>query len=210
MNYFGVLFYVVHLLVVTGAFLLLRRGKNLSTVLMVAGTALNAVPFPLEAAKVFLPRFPGLQFIEQSPWISLIGAGLFALGFLGYARGELRAQTAAMDEQQRAAVYARRFFGLPRSALGWWSVWVAFGFFVFMTLFWQQAGRPGRDRSTFFSDPVNAACLIGAFGSALVGMLLAVVAMVWKRERSWAMYPVILSGLHALIWTVAALGGGNP
>jgi hypothetical protein len=34
--------------------------------------------------------------------------------------------------------------------------------------------------------------------------------MVWKRERSWAMYPVILSGLHALMWTVAALGGGNP
>ena len=28
MNYFGVLFYVVHLLVVTGAFLLLRRGKR--------------------------------------------------------------------------------------------------------------------------------------------------------------------------------------
>ncbi len=209
MNYFGVLFYIGHLLVLAGAFVLLRRDRKLSTRLMAIGATVGSVKLPLESANVFLPRIPGFQFLGSTPWVDLVAAGLFALGFLGYARGEARTQAAAMDEKQKGEVYARRFFGLPRTALGWWSVWVAFGFFVFMTLFWQQAGQPGRNRSTFFSDPVNAACLIGAFGSALIAMLLAVTAMLWKRERSWVFIPVILSGLHALLWTLAALGG-NP
>ena len=209
MDYFGVLFFLLELLVLAGAFLLFRCGKSLFASLMVAGAALNGLRFILASCEMFLPRLPGMRFVVATPWIPLIATGLFALGFLGYACGEARRQRAAMDEKQRAEFYARRFFGLPRTGLGWWAVWVALGFFVFMTLFWQQAGRPGRDRSTFFSDPVNAACLIGAFGSALVAMLLALLSILWKRDRSWVFIPVILSGLNALMWTLGALGG-NP
>ena len=210
MNYFGVFSFVFHLLLLTGAFLLLRRGKNPFTLLMAVGAALATLRLPFESSAVFVGKVREVEAVLRSPWFDVVGAALFAVGFLGYARGEVRTQAATMDEKQRGEVGARRFFGLPRTALGWWSVWVAVGFFVFMALFWQQAGQPGRDRSTFFSDPVNAGCLIGAAASALAGMVLAVVAIVWKRERSWAFVPVVLSGLNALMWTVAALSGGNP
>jgi hypothetical protein len=118
MNYFGVIFYIIQLLVLSGAFLLLRREKTIFTSLMTAGAALAVVQFPLSSAGVFLPRIRGLRLVEGTPWIGLIAAGLFALGLLGYARGEARAQVAAMNETQRAEAYARRFFGLPRQHWG--------------------------------------------------------------------------------------------
>jgi hypothetical protein len=104
----------------------------------------------------------------------------------------------------------RRFFALPRTSLGWSSILIATGFFVFMRLFWMQAGSPGRDRSTFFSDPINASCLIGALGSPIVGMIVALVAIIGKRERSLLLVPVILLGLLALPWVLAGIFGGNP
>jgi hypothetical protein len=82
-------------------------------------------------------------------------------------------------------------------------------FFVFMRLFWHQAVRPGRDRSTFFSDPINAACLIGALISPIAGSIVALVAIIWKRERSLLLVPVLLLGLFALLWTLGAVFG-NP
>ena len=79
-----------------------------------------------------------------------------------------------------------------------------------MRLFWLQAFRPGRDRSTFFSDPINAGCLIGAFGSPIVGMIVAWVAIIWKRERLAPSAGDLVPGPLALPWALAALGGGNP
>ena len=121
-----------------------------------------------------------------------------------------QAQESASDDPPTRPGSTRRFLALPRTSLGWWSVLSATGFFVFMRLFWLQAFRPGRDRSTFFSDPVNACCLIGAFGSPIVGMIVALVAIIWKRERSLLLVPVILLGLLALPWVLALLAGGNP
>jgi hypothetical protein len=103
----------------------------------------------------------------------------------------------------------RPFFGLPGTTLGWWSLVIGTGFFVFMRLFWMQALSPGHDRSTFFSDPINAACLIGAFGSAIIGMLLALAAIIWKRERSFFFLPLLLVGIFALLWAVAVMSGAN-
>jgi hypothetical protein len=103
----------------------------------------------------------------------------------------------------------RRFFALPRTNLGWWSLLIGTGFFLFMRLFWMQAGSTGRDRSTFFSDPINAGCLIGAFGSPIVGMIVALVAVIWKRERSLLLVPLLLLGLFALLWGLAVLSGAN-
>lgn len=103
----------------------------------------------------------------------------------------------------------RRYFALPRTNLGWVSLLVGAGFFLFLRLFWMQAGRPGRDRSTFFSDPINATCLIGAFATPIIGMLLALVAIIWKRERSLLFIPLLLLGLFALFWAIAVLSGAN-
>ena len=108
-----------------------------------------------------------------------------------------------------SAQFKRRFFALPSTRLGWWSLGITAFFFVFMRLFWLQAFLPGRNRSTFFSDPLNAFCLIGAFASPLAGTILALIAAVWKRERSLFLVPVVLMGLISLMWTLAALFG-NP
>jgi hypothetical protein len=151
-----------------------------------------------------------------------LAAGVFDLLYLGPAILFLLASslsgtigTVAMPEPTVAGTQTppkkpRRFFALPRTSLGWWSILIATGFFVFMRLFWMQAGSPGRDRSTFFSDPINAGCLIGAFGSPIAGMIVALVAIIWKRERSLLLVPAILLGLLALPFALAALGGGNP
>jgi hypothetical protein len=40
-------------------------------------------------------------------------------------------------------------------------------------------------------------------------MILALVAIIWKRERSWMILPVLLLGVFALLWALAALSG-NP
>jgi hypothetical protein len=83
------------------------------------------------------------------------------------------------------------------------------GFFVCMRLFWMQAYSPGRNHSTFFSDPITAACLIGAFGSAIVAMILALIALIGKRERSFFFIPLLLLGLFALLWALAVMLGEN-
>jgi len=119
------------------------------------------------------------------------------------------AQLSGMATQPRQEKKWRRYFAPPRSDLGWWSLIIGAGFFAFMRLFWMQAFSPGRDRSTFFSDPINAACLIGALGSAIAGMVLAVAAIIWKRERSLWYVPLLLLGFFALFWSLAVLSGAN-
>ena len=114
-----------------------------------------------------------------------------------------------MDGGQVLPTNPRRFFALPSTSLGWWALLIGTGFFVFMRLFWMQANSPGRDRSTFFSDPINACCLIGAFAFPIVGMIVAAVAMVWKRERSIFLVPLLLLGLFALLWAIAVALGAN-
>jgi len=103
----------------------------------------------------------------------------------------------------------RRFFALPSTELGWWSLLIGTGFFVFMRLFWMQANAPGRDHSTFFSDPINAACLIGAFISPIVGLVMSLAAIIWQRERSIFLVPLLLLGFFALLWALAVMSGAN-
>jgi len=97
---------------------------------------------------------------------------------------------------------------VPHTKLGWYALGLTACSLVFMRLFWMQAGIP-RDRSTFFSDPVNAICLIGIFACPLVGSVLAFIDILRKRERSWTLIPVIVLGPVALLWILAALFG-NP
>ncbi len=125
------------------------------------------------------------------------------------AIGEVQTQESSVERNPAPQTMPRRFFALPRTSLGWWSLLIAPGFFVFLRLFWMQADSPGRNSSTFFSDPINACCLIGAFGSPIVGMIVALVAVIWKREWSLLPLPVLLLGLFALLWALAVLSGAN-
>jgi hypothetical protein len=127
----------------------------------------------------------------------------------GTSGAKVQTQEPDVDGNPPPQKTPRRFFALPRTSLGWWSMLIATGFFVFMRLFWLQAYSPGRDRSTFFSDPINACCLIGAFSSPIIGTIVALIAIIWKRERSLLLIPVLLLGLFALLWTLAVLSGAN-
>ena len=100
-----------------------------------------------------------------------------------------------------------RFLALPRTGLGWWSVGLAAGFFVFMCLFFLQVHSPGRDRSTFFSDPINALLLIGASASGIGGGVVALFGVFLKRERSFILVPIVLLGLFVLLFTLGEVGG---
>ena len=40
-------------------------------------------------------------------------------------------------------------------------------------------------------------------------MIVALVAIIWKRERSLLLVPLLLLGLYALVWAVAILSGAN-
>lgn len=114
-----------------------------------------------------------------------------------------------MDDKQEPKKSAPRFLALPRTGLGWWSVGLAAGFFVFVWFFWLQANSPGRDRSTFFSDPINALLLIGASASGIGGGAVAVVAFFLKRERSFILVPIVLLGLFVLLFTLGEVFGGG-
>ena len=140
-------------------------------------------------------------------WLPAI---LFLLSsFLHGAIGKAQTPELGVGGGSAAQTKPRRLFALPRTSLGWWSLLIGTGFFLCMRLFWMQAGTPGRNRSTFFSDPIDACCLIGALGLPIVGMVVALVAIIWKRERSLLLVPLLLLGLYALVWAVAILSGAN-
>ena len=111
-----------------------------------------------------------------------------------------------MSDALEAPAKAPRFLGLPRTRFGWSSIVLAAAFFVFFWLFWLQRNAP-RDRSTFFSDPINALLLISAVASAITGGVTAVAAIIRKRERSFLLLPTLLLGIFVLFFTVGELIG---
>jgi hypothetical protein len=91
MKYFGMLHFVLPVLLLTGSVLLFRCGKTVSTVLMLVGSALvvGVVALPLVAHIPVVSDFFGSA-IERlsSPFAffgGLVATGFFSVGFLCYA-----------------------------------------------------------------------------------------------------------------------------
>jgi len=102
---------------------------------------------------------------------------------------------------------APRFFGLPRTWLGWSSVGFAIVFTAFIVLFFVLVAAGQRGGATFFSNPWLALTLLTAAGSGLAGGVTAVVAVFWKRERSLFVFTALLLGLFVLIFALGELLG---
>jgi hypothetical protein len=83
--------------------------------------------------------------------------------------------------------------------------------FLWSVFQWGEWGaQHGRDRSTFFSDPIMAFALIGTAATAIVGGLAATISL-FRRERSLLLLPVLVWGGLVLIFTLGELGGhGHP
>lgn len=157
----------------------------------------------------FAVRF---RHLPLGPMDSLFWAPAVLFLLSGYSHkviGHSGAKPASSDQKTCRAEKPRCYFALRKTNLGWSALVIGTGFFIFMRLFWTQAGNPGRNRSTFFSDPINATCLIGAFASPVVAMILALASIIWKRERSLLFLPLLLLGLFALLWAVAVISGAN-
>ena len=103
----------------------------------------------------------------------------------------------------------RRFFGLPVTRLGWWSVGLACTFFVFILLFFALVSAGQRGGATFFSNPWLAFSLLAAAGSALAGGVTAVLAIFRRGERTIFLFATLLLGLFVLLFTLGELSGGH-
>lgn len=85
---------------------------------------------------------------------------------------------------------AGKFLGLPHTRLGLWAVILAA---LFVVIFISKA-------SEFLPLP---AMLIMAFGVA--AGILTLVALIWKRERSWLLWLSLLPGMFAILFTIGEL-----
>ncbi len=112
-----------------------------------------------------------------------------------------------MSHGEGRSTRSSSFLGMPRTRLGWWSIWLALAFLVLLGVFRVYASAVQIPRPTFFSDPLNAALLLGAAGAAIAGGITGVLAAVVRRERSFAILLSVLVGGFVLLWTIGELGG---
>jgi hypothetical protein len=79
-----------------------------------------------------------------------------------------------------------KFLGLPRTRLGWWAVGISLLFVLLFVLV----------TNTAFHLP-------GMFimGLGLVAAVLVLLAILWKRERSWLLWLMLLPGLFAIFFS---------
>ena len=97
------------------------------------------------------------------------------------------------------------FLGMPRTPRGWWSVRLSLAFLVLIVLFQVYAGAVRIPRPTFFSDPLNAALLLGAAGAAIAGGIVGMLAILMNRERSFTIVLSVLVGAFVLLFSIGEL-----
>lgn len=79
------------------------------------------------------------------------------------------------------------FFGLPQTKLSWWAVGLSALFTVLFILI------------------VNELLRFSGFLSMTIGVVagvLALVSIIWKRERSWLVWLLLLPGLFAILFAL--------
>ena len=101
----------------------------------------------------------------------------------------------------------KRVLGLPQSFAGRFAVILCIVFFVLFGAWLGYLELRPIQRPTFFSDPLHAAILLTAAGSAIFGAFIAVFAIVMRGERSVFTLLSVLGGSFVLFWTVAELIG---
>ena len=101
----------------------------------------------------------------------------------------------------------RRIIGFPSTRLGQWSLVAVFVFFVLLAIFFALVASGEGGGATFFSNPLMAGLLIAAGIAGVAGGVLALVAIVWKGERSLLVFAVLLLGLFVLFFAVGEIAG---
>jgi hypothetical protein len=82
------------------------------------------------------------------------------------------------------------FLGMPHARLGWWAVGLSVLFTVlFLTV---------SNRIIHFSGLLTMAL-------GVVAGILTLVALIWKRERSWLVWLMLLPGLFAIVFVAGEI-----
>ena len=82
----------------------------------------------------------------------------------------------------------RSFLGMPQTRLGWWAV----GLSVLFTVLFISVS------SGFLPFSGLLTMVLG-----VVAGILTLVAIIWKRERSWLVWLMLLPGLFAIVFASA-------
>jgi hypothetical protein len=99
----------------------------------------------------------------------------------------------------------RRILGWPSTRLGWWSVGLLIGFFVFFSLFTLLVEFGQRGGETFFSNPWLASTMLVAASSAIAAGVTAVVAIFGRHERSLLSILALLIGMFVLAFVLGEI-----
>ena len=99
----------------------------------------------------------------------------------------------------------RRIMGCPSTRLGWCSVGLAVGFLGFFTLFQVLVASGLRGGETFFSNPWLSLSIMPAAVSAIAAGVAAVVAIIWRRERSIFSFVALFLGFFVAIFVLGEI-----
>ena len=82
------------------------------------------------------------------------------------------------------------FLGMPRTKLGWWAVGLALLF------------------AALFVSVTNELIHFSGFLTMTLGVIAGIVtliALIWKRERSWLVWLMLLPGLFAIVFALGEI-----
>ncbi len=82
----------------------------------------------------------------------------------------------------------RQILGLPQTPLGRWSAGLLAGFVIFFILFQILVASGQRGGETLFSNPWLAWSMLIAVFSAIASGVTALIAILWKSERSFLLF----------------------
>ena len=116
---------------------------------------------------------------------------------------------AETDNPTRAPVSAqplwRRFLNWPSTRQGWWSAGFLVGFLIVFGAFQALVASGQRGGETFFSNPWLAVSILAAAGSAIVGGVMAGIAIFRKSERSFFSFVALLLGIFVTLFMVGEI-----
>lgn len=96
-----------------------------------------------------------------------------------------------------------RFLGLPTSGIGWSAVGLSLCFFLFLSVFYALLAAGQKGGTHFFHNPRLAYSLLAAAASAVCAGIVAVAAMIRRRERSIVLVGVLLLAGFVILFGVA-------
>ncbi len=102
----------------------------------------------------------------------------------------------------------RRFLGVPRTRLGWWSFALAALFFVLLKLVFVWGSQTGYDRRTFFSDPVMGGLPLTAAACGVSTGVISGLGIFGKRERSFLVFITLALGAFVAYFVSGTVASG--